>query len=85
MGTVKVQMYGVECDNCKAKYDGEDDFSYYADEDYILECAENADWHITFDKEKKSYCPACYEFNDDDEVIIKTKRKKPEYGICSRQ
>jgi hypothetical protein len=68
-------MYGATCDNCKKPYDGDDgNYAFWNEEGFMQETIEEDDWHVTDDG--KTYCPDCYTFNDDDDLIIKKERQK---------
>lgn len=66
-----VEMYKAVCDSCKKDCDY-GDFSCLSDVPTAREWAVDNDWHFT-DNEKKCYCPNCYGFDDDDNLIIKSK------------
>ena len=67
---VKVEMYTVECDNCK-KTSGEDsEYSCWNDDAYALENAMDNDW---IEHEEKHYCPDCYKIDDNDNITIISK------------
>lgn len=64
---VKVEMYTVECDNCKKTRGEDSEYSCWNDENYALEEAIDHDW---IDHEGKHYCPDCYKIDDDDNITI---------------
>lgn len=63
-------MYTVVCDNCGKDSNADSDFSCWNDEDWAQELAMESDW---IKEEDKYYCPDCYEYDDDDNFVIKTK------------
>ena len=73
MSIQKVEMFTVICDNCQESADEGSDYSSWSDESQAEEVAMEADWI----KEKdKHYCPKCYEYHDEDELLIKESRTK---------
>ena len=67
MSIQKVKMFTVICDNCQESADEGSDYSSWSDESQAEEVAMEADWI----KEKdKHYCPKCYEYDDEDELIV---------------
>jgi len=68
---VKVEMYTVECDNCKKTRGSESEYSCWNDEAYALEEAIDSDW---IEHEGKHYCPDCYKIDDDDNITIIEKQ-----------
>lgn len=72
MSYKKVEMYTIECDNCK-KISGEDsEYSCWNSEQAALEDAEIDNW---LESEGKHYCKECYSIGDKDELIINENRK----------
>jgi len=68
----EIKMFTIICDNCgKDVCDGEE-FSCWNDEGYVKDCASDADW---VEHNNGDYCPNCYEYDDNDELIFKTKTK----------
>lgn len=68
----KVEMFTVQCDNCKITSGENSEYSCWSDEDVALDDAENDDW---IEHEGNHYCPDCYSYNDNDELIINESRK----------
>ena len=68
---VKVEMYTVECDNCKKTRGSESEYSCWNDENYALEEACDNDW---IQDGEKTYCPDCYKIDDDDNITIIEKQ-----------
>lgn len=63
----EVKMYTVVCDNCKKSADDDTDYSCWNDKNAAKEVASNDNW-ITDDD--KDYCPNCYSYDDEDNLII---------------
>jgi hypothetical protein len=70
---IQETFYAVQCDNCKTIAEGFDDIAYWSDMSISIENAEDGDWFV---EEDKAYCPDCYSFNDNDELIINENRKR---------
>lgn len=68
-------MYGAKCDNCGEEWDNGDCVGYYTDIQDTRTGLEDSDWHITDDKEPKTYCRDCYRIGDNDEVEIIPRKK----------
>ena len=68
----KVEMYTVQCDNCKTTSGENADYSCWGDEAVALDEAVCADW---IEHEGNHYCPDCYSIGDDDKIIINESRK----------
>lgn len=64
---VKVEMYTVECDNCKSTRGQDSEYSCWNDENYALDEAIDHDW---IEHEGKHYCPSCYKIDNDDNITI---------------
>jgi hypothetical protein len=69
---IKETFYGVECDACGKLFEGYE-YSFWSDENYALENATDSEW---IKDDKKHYCPDCYSYDDNDNLIIKTKEEK---------
>lgn len=65
---VEVEMYTVECDNCKTVSGADSEFSCWGDKAIALEDAIENNW---IEHEGKHYCPNCYTIDDDDNITIK--------------
>lgn len=62
-------FYGIKCDGCGAMLRGEwDDSLYYETSDCIEEAAIDSEWKKIQDKH---YCPNCYSYGDNDELLLK--------------
>lgn len=71
MAIEKVKMFTDVYDNCKLHIGIKDEYSCWNDENSAKENAMNSDWLIHY----KHYYPDCYDFDDNDKLIIKTERK----------
>lgn len=74
MSVVEVKMFTVICDNCKKSADEGTDYSCWSDENYAKETADEAGYVKSDDLH---YCPNCFEYDDDDNLIIKNETKNP--------
>jgi hypothetical protein len=68
---VKEYFYAVKCSNC-GDMSELDDATFWSDESSAVEIAEDSDWCVTDDG--KHYCPDCYSFDDEDNLVIKSKK-----------
>ena len=64
----EITMYTIICDTCGVSSCEAQEYSCWNEEGIAREYAE--DW---IDHEGKDYCPSCYEYDDDDNPVIKTK------------
>jgi len=74
----KVEMYTVVCDNCQKDIGTEDEYSCWNDDSYAETNAMESDWQK---EEKKHYCPECYSYDDNDNLVLNSSLKdkyKPE-------
>ena len=69
MSIEKVQMFTIVCDKCKKSADEDTIYSCWNDEETAKDVAMEADYITEGDKH---YCPICYEYDEDDNLIIKT-------------
>jgi len=61
-------FYGCKCDACGQFLPSEwDDAAYYDNEEFVEQLAKDSDW-IT--ARGKHYCPDCYHYGDNDELIL---------------
>lgn len=70
---VEVTMYGCRCDNCGIEWvDEHHGFAAFTDEISMKsQMADDHTWHTDRDAvEDRHYCPKCFSFNDDDELVI---------------
>jgi ribosomal protein S27E len=74
MSIVTKSFYAVKCDGCGKLYPPESEFeeyTYWDDSNFAIQCAIEGDWLV--DKQGDGYCTACYEYDDDDNLILKKK------------
>ena len=65
-------MYFMQCDNCGCIWDNGDYISLYSTKEDTLNGGR--DDEFAFDGDKH-YCPKCYTYDDDDNLIIKNKKQ----------
>ena len=65
-----VEMFTIVCDNCGKDVNHGSEYSCWNDKNHLRDIACDSDWQIVDDKH---YCPNCFEFDYDDNLIIKTK------------
>lgn len=68
----KVEMFTVVCDNCGEDAGVDSDYSCWNDESAAVEMATESDWIKDGDKH---YCPKCYSYDDEDNLILKEAKK----------
>ena len=69
MAIEKMEMFTVICDNCKRSADKDSEYSCWGDES----CAEDVAMDCDYIKEGDShYCPECYSYDDNDNLILKS-------------
>jgi hypothetical protein len=68
----EVKMYTVVCDNCGKDANEGAEYSCWNDKQYAQDSAMEDDW---LTEEDKHYCPDCFSYGDEDELIIKTITK----------
>lgn len=66
------KCYTLLCDNCRADLNKDSDYSGWDDEDYNYEIANESDW---IEESNEWYCPDCYSYDDNDNLIINETRK----------
>jgi hypothetical protein len=65
----ELKIYTVICDSCgKDSADGAE-YAGWNDKDFSVDCAVDDDW-VKHPDGIHHYCPNCYEYNDDDELVI---------------
>jgi hypothetical protein len=69
----KVEMFTVVCDNCGARCGENDGIIAWSDESTTKDVASNSDWANEGDKH---YCPDCFSYGDEDELILNLERKR---------
>jgi hypothetical protein len=70
MGIEKLQMYTCVCDCCGVSADEDTDYSCWNDESVARDVAMNADWLV---EKGMDYCPKCYYYDDEDNLVLKYK------------
>ena len=65
----KVEMYSIICDNCKEICG--DEIVAWADKSHMETVAMESDWLKEGDKH---YCPDCYSYDDDDNLVLKPNK-----------
>ena len=66
----EVTMYTVVCDNCGKDVNEWEEYSCWNDAHFAQEIAMEADWIKEGDKH---YCPDCFSYDDNDNLIIAKK------------
>jgi hypothetical protein len=70
----KVEMFTVQCDNCKEEYQDEHSgFCAWTDFGGAWEYASEENWT---EHEGNHYCEKCHSFDDDDNLILEDSRTK---------
>lgn len=72
MSIEKKEMYTVICDNCKTSADEDTMYSCWSDEGAAEDVAMEAGYITEGDNH---YCPECYSYDDNDNLILKTIKK----------
>jgi len=67
-----VIMYTVICDNCGKDCNKDNEYSCWSDVSYTEDVSLEANWHKEDDKH---YCPDCYSWDDDDNLVLKLIEK----------
>jgi hypothetical protein len=67
----EVKMFTIQCDNCSCDVNENCEYSGWNDENYVEEIRQESGWEKVDDKH---YCPDCFEYDDNDELIIKNKK-----------
>ena len=74
MAIFEEKMYGIACDNCSEICEDDEGHNVWPDkESAIVNALEWGDW---IEHEDKYYCPECYEMDDNDCIIIKSKKNE---------
>lgn len=68
-----LEMYGVECDNCKEDYiDDRTGFCAWNDAELAHESADGDGWYTD---DLKHYCPKCFHIDDNDNLVLHEIKK----------
>lgn len=70
-----IEMFTVVCDNCGKSADEGTDYAGWNEKEYAKDIAMEANWA---NKDDKDFCPNCYEYDDDDNLIIKNNENNRE-------
>jgi len=65
------KCFTIVCDGCGKDSNEDSGYSGWDDLGYATDVADEADYIV---KDDKHYCPNCYEYDDEDELIIKQKK-----------
>jgi hypothetical protein len=68
----EVTMFTVVCDNCGKDCNDGQEYSCLNDKTYALDVAMESNWEKVDDSH---YCPLCYSYDDDDEIVIDKSRE----------
>lgn len=63
----EIIMYTVICDNCGKDSSDDSEYSGWNDKEYAWDCADADNW---IEKDEKHYCPNCYSYDENDNLII---------------
>ena len=66
----EVKMFTVICDNCGEDVCDGEDYSCWGEIGHVKDIAKESDWE---EMDGKDYCPDCYEYDEEDNLIIKPK------------
>jgi hypothetical protein len=64
----EVKMFTIICDGCGKDVNEGEEICAWNDKSYIEDVAYDSDWKTVDDKH---YCTNCYEYDDNDQLIIK--------------
>jgi len=67
-----IEMFTIVCDNCKKDLCSGHEYSAWGHAGYVEEMADEDNWHKEDDKH---YCPDCYSWDDDDNLVLKMIEK----------
>lgn len=66
--TKEIKMHTVICDNCGKDAFEESEYAGFNDQSFALDCAKEEGY---VEHEHNHYCIDCYEYDDNDEFVIK--------------
>jgi len=66
----EIPMYTVICDGCGKDSNEDAEYSAWGCKTYASDVAMEADF---ISQEDEHYCPDCYSYDDDDNLVIKNK------------
>lgn len=67
----EITIYTVVCDGCGKDVNEHADYSGWDNKDFTESIAKESDW---IKEDDNHFCPDCYEYDDDDNLIIKNKK-----------
>jgi hypothetical protein len=67
----EVIMYTIVCDGCGKDVNEYSEYSGWNDKGYNEEIRQEANWEKVDDEH---YCTDCFEYDDDDNLVIKNKK-----------
>lgn len=70
----EITTYTVICDNCGKDLFSDSEYTGFSDAGYVEFEASESDW---MENDGKHYCTDCYEYDDEDNLIIKPKNSNP--------
>lgn len=70
---IEEMFYAVKCDCCGKIISDCNDIEFWSDKDTAIDLACEGGSYLTED-EKHIYCNDCYEFDDDDNLILHTNK-----------
>jgi hypothetical protein len=68
----EVKMFTVVCDNCDKDENADAEYSAWSDAQFAEDVAMEADW---LKEGAKHYCPECFSYGENDELILKEIKK----------
>ena len=69
----EVKMYTIVCDSCGCDVNEDSGYSCWSDEDANEDIREEAGWEKV---DGKHYCTDCFEYDDNDELVLTPPFKK---------
>lgn len=66
----ELKMYTIVCDGCGEDVNADTSWSCWSDVEYNEDIRQEAGWEKVDDKH---YCTDCFEYDDNDELILKNK------------
>ena len=74
----QVEMYTLICDICGKDVCSDADYSCWNDKEYLKDIAREDLWLVdTVDD--AHYCPDCYEYDEEDNLIIKSEEIRQKF------
>lgn len=66
----EIKMYTIICDGCGKNVCEGSEYAGWDDVDYVWDTADEENWIKDEDNPGTHYCPDCYEYDDDDNLVI---------------